>query len=269
MYKVIVSDMDGTLLNSKEKITKNTSLALQGAMDKGLEVYIVSGRRSVDIKKFLDRYNLKCKIIGLNGAEITTDDGIYTCPAYIEKEDLIKIVALCVKENVICTLYTHNEVIVNELSTLSSKIYYYLKCYNSYKFARPTKDIVQYIDNYSYVCKLEIISPNRTKLNNIKNILQQNKNIHITSSYSMNLEITHTSINKGSTIDMLSKELDLPASSFIAFGDNLNDIEMIKKAGMGVAVENAVSEVKTVADFITKSNNDDGIAFALNKLLSV
>ena len=83
------------------------------------------------------------------------------------------------------------------------------------------------------------------------------------------IEVMAQGIDKAASLDRLSKSLGIKQEEVIAFGDGYNDLSMIEYAGMGVAMNNAVDGVKERADYITLSNDEDGIAYALNKFLEV
>ena len=74
-------------------------------------------------------------------------------------------------------------------------------------------------------------------------------------------------ISKGNALEILSKKLDVELNEIMVFGDNYNDIEMFKCAGMPIAMENAVDDIKAQAKYITKSNNESGIAYAINNFI--
>ena len=78
-------------------------------------------------------------------------------------------------------------------------------------------------------------------------------------------EITNENVNKWSAIEFLIKKLGIEPTEVIAIGDNINDIEMIKNAGLGIAMGNSCREVKQVADFVTLDNNSSGVSNALEK----
>ncbi|OXX82860.1 hypothetical protein AVM15_15740 [Paraclostridium benzoelyticum] len=93
------------------------------------------------------------------------------------------------------------------------------------------------------------------------------EDIELTKSFFDNIEIMKKGVNKGSAVESLGKYLDIDKSEIITFGDNHNDLSMIKYAGMGVAMGNAEDIVKKNANFITCKNTEDGVAKALSEIL--
>lgn len=93
------------------------------------------------------------------------------------------------------------------------------------------------------------------------------KTSKVCSGMPNNIEINHSEVNKGNALKWLCKKLGIDMSQLIAFGDGGNDIDMIKAAGIGVAMSNACGELKNCADVITKSNDEDGVAWFLENQL--
>lgn len=90
---------------------------------------------------------------------------------------------------------------------------------------------------------------------------------HVTSSFEQNMEVNATTANKGMALKALAQQLNISAQQIMAFGDNLNDMTMLRYAGHPIAMGNAVTEVKDLATYVTKSNLEDGVAYAIEKLL--
>ena len=91
------------------------------------------------------------------------------------------------------------------------------------------------------------------------------KTSKVCSGMPNNIEINHGEVNKGNALKWLCEKLDIDISELIAFGDGGNDIDMIKTAGCGVAMANACEELKKISDIITKSNDEDGVAYILER----
>ena len=93
--------------------------------------------------------------------------------------------------------------------------------------------------------------------------LREIKDLAVTCSLGNNLEINGATCNKGDAMLHLGKILDIPVESIMACGDGNNDFEMVKMAGVGVAMENGEESLKEVADFVTKTNDEEGVAYAI------
>ena len=95
------------------------------------------------------------------------------------------------------------------------------------------------------------------------------RNIEITSSWFNNIEIMHKGVNKGEALKELVKYLGIDRKEVIAFGDNYNDLDMLKFAGVGVVMGNADEAVKEQGDYVTSTNTEDGVAKAIYKFLGI
>ena len=129
------------------------------------------------------------------------------------------------------------------------------------------KDLKEDVKNNN-VLKFNIMEmENPELLNQARADLTFIKNIEITSSWKNNLEIMSEGSHKGKAIEYLSDLLEIDRENIIAFGDNYNDLSMIEFAGTGVAMGNAEEEVKRIANHITSTNGDSGVAKAINSLV--
>ena len=116
--------------------------------------------------------------------------------------------------------------------------------------------------------RADAIKYDNQKLQEIRKELQDLNELNISSSWINNLEVTRNDVSKGNSLIYLTRHLDIDLSSTIAMGDNNNDISMITKAGLGVAMKNGTQEVKEKADIITEfSNNEDAVAEIIEKYL--
>lgn len=97
--------------------------------------------------------------------------------------------------------------------------------------------------------------------------LAQSPNLAVSSSSRGNLEITHSDAQKGIALSTIAKQLGIDLKDVMALGDNLNDVSMLERVGYSVAMDNAAPEVKTVAKYVTDSNENSGVGKAIKKFL--
>ena len=283
-YKLIVTDMDGTLLNDDKKISERNIEAIRKVREKGIRFAFVSGREYVFLEKMAKEYEIDVDAIGLNGTEIRNDKGEIIWKRLLDRNTVKDILKVLEDEDMLFKIYCENEILgtvpkrIDELITkllmLKIKEDDITEDLKSEEYQRlfgrglTVTDISSYIDEYDYnVEKIEVLDADRELLNKISEKINNVTDVFITSSYERNIEILHKDVNKGSAIKRFGEYLGIDSSQIMAFGDNTNDIEMLEVAGLGIAMENALDHVKEKADYITLSNENDGVAYAINKFI--
>lgn len=286
MYKFIAIDIDGTLLNSAGELTKHTSDVIKEATKRGVKVVLTSGRVTDSVKGIAEQINADKHIICDNGATIVNlEDGKTIYAKYIEKETIIKLVDFCINNNVYYMVFTNKEIIVKDLQHMAFAFYKQRHHLNDeatgvsqIKFAG-----IDYIKKVTDpFTRIVICDQDRAIYNSIINVLKNFDDIallaapHISNkivddgdkkvvlSYSY-AEILAKDTNKWTAIEELIGKLKIKRSEVMAIGDNFNDIEMIKNAGLGIAMNNGSPVAKEVATVIAPSNNEDGVAKVIER----
>ncbi len=282
MYKLIAIDIDGTLLNSKSELTENTIEILKKASEKGIYIVLTSGRMTSVIKDFCKKIGADKFLIAENGASIVDlqlDELIYK--RYIPKNVVLDIINMCEENNIYYMIYTNKELIVKNLKHMA--LFFYKQNYN------PNARLNTHIATCEYIKALEddftkimICDEDRAIYNSIVNKLRKNDNIdvmdipHVSTkvlnigteekiiSYSY-ADISAKNTNKWTALENLITMLGIKREEVIAIGDNINDIQMIKNAGLGVAMANATPVVRDIADEVAPSNDEDGVAYIVKK----
>lgn len=264
-YKMIVLDIDDTLLNDNYEITKKTKDALLQAQKNGITVVLCSGRPTSGMYKIADTLELKENdgyIISYNGANILdykNDKMLYE--KNLTVSEIHRLYDLSLRHNVGIHTYFEDEIIATE----------------KYKYTMFESELtgikVHVIDDFKKyvdrpVVKAIMVDEPEILKGIEKPIREELKDeMHITFSKPFFLEFMKKGINKGSALTFLMEQLNISKEEVIAFGDSFNDIQMLEVAGTAVCMENGHKEVKDIADFITLSNNEDGIWYALEKFL--
>ncbi|SFU66177.1 hypothetical protein SAMN04487886_109213 [Clostridium sp. DSM 8431] len=282
--KLIVCDMDGTLLDSNNNISSTNINEIKKLESKGIKFVIVSGRQANEIRKMLKKYDINIGIIGLNGAEICDTQGNIIWNKGIKNNDIREIVDILNQKKVLYKCYYSDEIIVRcpegidkilmgfvldkykKIENREQDLHnYYIKLCSNYA---NVDDIVGYDKNKSnQILKIEVLDTNKEMLNDIRELVNKISSVYVTSSYRNNIEITAKDVNKGNSVKILIDMLNIKREELIAFGDNFNDKEMIEYAGIGVAMQNGVEEIKNVADYITLTNDEDGVSYAIEKFI--
>jgi len=266
MYKIIALDMDGTLLNSDKIITEKTKIALQAARTKGVKVVLASGRPIDGLRKYLKELDLVDKdeyVLSYNGSLVqeTKGDAIIH-ESGLKGSDLHYIYSLSSKLGVNIHAFSGEDGLITpkiskyteveaELNGIDIKIVDFEKVHVNENIIK-----IMLIDD------VEILDAALAKLP--KEVFERYNVVKSTPYF---LEIINKEGNKGQGLKALAKHLNVKREEIIAVGDAGNDIDMIKYAGLGVAMGNATDEVKDLADYQTSSNNEDGIAEIVEKFI--
>lgn len=287
MYKMVAIDLDGTMLNSYGQVTQRTKDAVKQAMKNGVEIVIASGRPVDSIKAIAREIGCKNFFIAGNGAiiyDIKKDEVIYN--KYLKKEKILEIIKLCEENSISYNVYTDKTILAPKLKY---NILYYHK--ENLKKEEDKKTNISIINNmYEYVekrnednyIKMTICDENKIIFDSIIKKLKKINQIEVLDVSHMSrkiikqgtqevpleyyyTEIMAENVNKWTSIEYLIKKFNIESKDVIAIGDNSNDEKMLEKAGLGVVMKGSSKIVTEKADIITDSNNEDGVAKALEK----
>jgi Cof subfamily protein (haloacid dehalogenase superfamily) len=267
LYKLVAIDIDGTLMNDQKEITKEVNDAIQAAKAKGVKVVICTGRPIVGVQSIIEELKLNDE-----------DDYVITFNGALVQNTYTKDV-----ESQITLAYEN----LKELYELSLKIDSPLHFFDTENLYTPNRKISAYTIHEAHINKVPlhfmpieevakdmlipkvmfIDEPERLD-RNIANIPESfwDKYTFVKSTPFF-LEILDPRVSKGNAVKLLAEKLGITREEVICIGDGENDLSMIEYAGCGVAMANAVSLVKEVAQFHTLSNNENGVAYAIEKLV--
>lgn len=265
-YEILVLDIDGTLTNSKKEITKKTLDAILEIQKRGHIVVLASGRPTpgmLALAKELKLSEYNGYILSYNGAKIincTTNEIIYN--KIIDKKLIKSIYEAALLHKVGIITYEGNTVIsgtaIDEYMKKEAKI-------NNLPI-KQVDDFVNYID---FDLNKFIMTNEPTYLEKVELILKEQfrDSLNIYRSEPYFLEIMPLHIDKAYSLSILLEHLGLSKEQMISCGDGYNDLTMIEYAGMGVAMANARDTIKKAADYITLSNDEDGIAHVIQEFM--
>ena len=265
-YEILVLDIDGTLTNTEKNITEDTLQAIRNIQDRGHKVVLASGRPTPGIRPIAEQLEMSKYggyILSFNGAKIIdckTNETIYQKVLPHELIPAIYNAALEFKTGLIT--YDDDEVIaatdVDDYIIKETKI-------NHISY-RQVKNFVEYITFDVNKC---LMTGEPEHLAEVENALKKRfeGQLNIFRSEPFFLEIVPLHVDKAESLGKLLDHLHLSKEQMISCGDGYNDITMIQYAGMGVAMANAQQKVKEVADYITLSNDEDGVAHVINEFM--
>ena len=267
--KMIGLDMDGTLLTTEKKLTTYTKEILQKALEQGIEVVLSTGRAITGIpKELLEMPGMKYAVT-INGARIIDlqeNKLIYENTLSMEKAlQLLDIIGRydAIQEAFIDSVcYSDKEKLshANDYFLHPSIAEYVLKSRTPVEDVRATV-----LEKNSSVDKVNGQFRTLEDKRNAYELLTKVPGVVVVSSLGSNWEINAEGTDKGSAMLKLGALLGIRKEEIMACGDGMNDIAMLKVVGLGVAMANADPEVREAADYITASNDEDGVAKAIEK----
>lgn len=285
MIKVIASDMDGTLLNEKHEISERTIKSIRQAEEKGIRFMIITGRTFLGALEGLGEAKLTCDYIASSGAEVRNEKQEIVFKGLLKKEACKLVCEILGKypiQALFCTDYL--EYCLGTEEDLESNILEHIKAFDesipdselkSHPIYKLLEDKTRCVENYEElekikapISKIFIFSLNLGALKELRKELEEISGIVIASSGENNLEITDESAQKGLVLKRYIESLGYQMEEVMVLGDSMNDHSMfVMDFGARVAMENADSEIKKLATYITKSNAQDGVAYAIEQLL--
>jgi len=261
-YRLIATDIDDTLLTDDLIITEGTKAALAEAVQQGCVVTLATGRMHSSAKQIAGQLELNVPIITYQGALIKNlldDEVLYE---RLVPEDAALMIVEFVKER---GLHLQGYVDDRLLSMEENE--------KIRKYAELTKVPYEVEGDFYAVAKkgsaklLIIDEPEVLDALTPQLRAVVGERVHITKSKPNYLEIVHPEASKGNALLHLAAHYGIPREATIGIGDSWNDRELVQTAGLGVAMANAVDALKEIADYITLSNNDEGVRAVVEKFI--
>jgi len=269
--KLIALDLDGTALNSKRQLTKRTKAAIEAAIKKGVHVVIATGRAYSALP--VDVFNVDGMkyIVTSNGAVITdvlTDERIYSnC---IDEKALEDTVSLLRNYEFMFEFFIKgyayvDKKIYNKISEMNFAEHHKRYITETRKHVENLLDFA--LENKSLIENINVNFENQNDRSMMKKVLETLENVTITTSFDHNLEIGGATTSKADAIRVLCDKLRISEKNVMSCGDSPNDLSMLQDAGIAVAMKNAKDELKEIAAYVTSTNDEDGVAEAIEKFV--
>ncbi|WP_047980856.1 Cof-type HAD-IIB family hydrolase [Ornithinibacillus contaminans] len=234
--KLIALDMDGTLLTKELEVTDRTKEAIHGALEKGVQVVLSTGRSLATCYPYAEELNLTSYLVTCNGGEIWT-----------MKKELLEQHLLDTE-------------IVEKIWHLGDSLGVHMWMISTEGFLQGERPESFY--DYKWL-KFGCDSEDTDKLDELVKELSYFADLEITNSLPTNIEINPKGVSKASALHRVCDELGITMDNVMAVGDSLNDIKMIQEAGVGVAMGNAQEAIKKVANHVTDSHENHGVVKAI------
>lgn len=272
-YKLICTDLDGTLLNDEKEISKRDAEALRKAYANGVKVAFSTGRIYTSAKFYAHNLGISPYIVSSNGGYVRSYDEVK--PLYnlsLNRKQFDNICSIIEKYKVNFLFNTSDTIITttpfdeNDPHVKTNKVA--ISDDLKIKF-QVLDDIRKAYDEFSgeILKALFLFNEDISIINDIRCDLLSFGNLDVSSSSSTDLEILPKGICKFNGINALAKTLNINPKEIVYFGDSENDSSMIQGAGLGIAMGNASEDIKAMADYITDTNCNSGIAKAIDKFI--
>lgn len=284
MIKLVAVDMDGTLLTEDKQITPASREAIRRLQEAGGEFVICSGRDYKSASSLVKAAGLTCGYICDSGAMVHEPDGtvVEECP--MEPEGLKRVLHHMEQGGVIAQMRTADGVYVT--GTMEEAAKYFREelplilsdgkwtqeaaaiCEELFAKIRCVGDLDRFVEEGPPVYKLFGSILDVERLWKVKDACRQVEGLAVASSYLTNIEITHIHAQKGPALRRYARRRGIPDSQVMAIGDSENDSSMLSMDfGYTVAMANGEEEIKQMARYLTASNQEDGVALAIRRLV--
>ena len=267
MYKLIAVDMDGTLLKKDKTISKVTQKAIQHAKNKGVRIVLASGRPIEGLQRYLEELNLiseKDYVLSFNGSIVqNTATKEVIKKNILSGEDLHYLYELSQQLGVNIHAFSN-------LGCITPKMSQYSELEGQINDIPVLEVDYNSVSNEEDIIKVMMIDEPKVLAKAIKNLPDAvYEKYTVVRSAPYFLEFINKNAGKAEGVKALAEHLGIDQKEIICIGDAGNDLDMIQFAGLGVAMGNAFEEVKEAADYITRDNDEDGVAHVIEKFVLV
>lgn len=270
--KLIGLDLDGTLLNEKKELTPYTAKVLTEAIEQGVHVVVSTGRPVTGVPNELLEFPGMRYVISSNGGRIIDiQEGKLLYDHPVPHETAEKVLKIVSEYEALREIYFEGQGYVQQDELDNIERYIKKRPVRDYVLStrKPVKDIWEKMNEMQGkgVDKVHALFANLEDVEKARVRIEELNEVIVSGSLGSNLEMNALGVHKGNGLLILGELLGITREEIMACGDGGNDLEMLKTVGFGVAMENATEEVKAAADYITCSNEEDGVAKAIEKFV--
>lgn len=285
MIKVIAFDLDGTLLGTDHRIAPKTKEQLRIAQEAGFRLVTVTGRGEHDAKKLFAGSGIKCDWITRNGAKITLKSGEIVRTQGISDADKKWVYQqlgayspyaiwcgdcfqYCIGSRKKAERMFMEQIGAHSPPGVLESIRQWVQFRKMGKRTLAVSSFEELLESEPLILKIILVSRNLDFIQQLREKLSQNNSLAIAATSPFDIEITDRRAQKGLALDHLISSLGYSRREVMAFGDSLNDVSMLgMDFGATVAMGNASDEIKGIAKYVTKSNAEFGVAYAIEQVL--
>jgi Cof subfamily protein (haloacid dehalogenase superfamily) len=258
-YKLAAIDLDDTMIDNSHNFTPRTYEAVKRSVEKGFYIVLASGRTFRGLKKYYDMLAIRAPLITCGGSIVTDADGKVLYSSVVSHDQAKRVLEYAEEKGVHAQVYFGDDFVFRKRTE-------YAKIYEGF-YGFPGVEMPDLMSRDLTTPKvLFIAEPEKIQVL-LKDAAGRFPELAVATSKPFYLEFNNPLASKGKALEFLTDYLSLKREEVIAIGDSGIDLSMIEYAGLGVAMENATPEVKEKADYITFSNEEDGVAHVLEKFM--
>jgi hypothetical protein len=255
--KLIAIDLDGTLLNSTNSLSSTTIDSLHRMTKKGIKVVLASGRPYQSIVPIADQLGLSSPIISANGALVINNKIDIIRSLYLDSPISQDIIAYGSQESYAMSVYYNGLILTNSMKQVEMH-----RTLEGLSAVYSSNLLIE-----EPIVKI-IYSDEPQRITNAYNFLKMKftKRLYMTQSDNIFLDFMNINASKGNALSFIMKLMNISKDQIMAFGNSYNDISMFKICNHSVAMENSPEIVKQEANYVTLSNDSNGVAYFLNQI---
>lgn len=264
--ELIVIDLDGTLLNNKHQLSERNEKALKAAIEQGVKVVIATGKTRHSARDVIAKLALTTPGIYLQGLAIYDGDGHVIHEQRLDPELARQVITFAEDRGFDMIAYSGSKILVRQVTQRATEL--------TEQYGEPAPEAIGALQNVLGEMPInKLIAIRHGDARKIKALRWQlgkqldGKGRLMQAMIPDMLEILPPNASKASALKVLLKQIGVNAENILAIGDGENDIEMLQMAGIGVAVGNAHQMLKDIADHVVGTNEEDGVAQALEQFV--
>lgn len=260
--RLVIADVDGTLVTKDKMLTPATVEAVKRLRDAGVKFSVTSGRPPLGMRMIVDTLALTEPIAAFNGGALVRPDMTVITTRYLPVDITVRILRSLALHGLDCWLYTDQDWLIRD-----GKAPHVEHEQWTVKFA-PTV-VEDFGKNMDRVVKIVGVSDDHDAVAKCEADVQRDCTTFVSATRSQPyyLDVTNPNANKGQVVTTLSELLKIPSANIATIGDGANDVLMFQKSGVSIAMGNASADVQRHAKFVTRSNEEDGFANAVDKFI--
>ncbi|WP_297597189.1 Cof-type HAD-IIB family hydrolase [uncultured Cetobacterium sp.] len=262
MYKLVISDLDGTLVDSNKNLSDYTKKTISKLKENGVYFVIATGRNYRGAKKIADSLGLDSEIICNNGSTIYNNQGELIFQKTISNTTAKQIFREIENTESIFFASSGNNIYIQKGKVEEASLFLLSPPEN------PIEITLENVEHYNFE-KIVIINHNNDILKKLSENFNKTDDINAFISQDCYLDIVHYQTSKGIALKFLAKLKNIDLKHTLAFGDAFNDYDMLKFAGKGLVMANGFEELKNEFETLKLSNDDSGVANYLSTIFEL